>query len=73
MLKHNIKIAFRNLIVNKIHSSIKIISLSLGVACSILIFLWIRNEKGYDKFHKNLDNIYLVTSKSYKTLVISFV
>ena len=58
MLKNYLKIAFRNLIKNKTYSGINIIGLSIGVACSLLILLYLTNEFSYDKFHSNSDRIY---------------
>lgn len=48
----------RNLFRNKIYSFINIFGLSVGIACCILIYLFVRNEWSYDTFHKNADLIY---------------
>ena len=61
MLPSYIKIAFRNLKHNKLQSSINIFGLAVGLVCCILIFMFIRREFSYDKFHENSENIYLVT------------
>ena len=58
MIKNYLKIAFRNLIKNKTYSGINIIGLSIGVACCLLILLYLTNEFSYDKFHTNSDRIY---------------
>jgi len=58
MLKNYLKIAFRNLLKYKVYSIINIFGLSVGLACCILIMLFIRDELNYDKFHKNADQIY---------------
>ena len=42
MFKNYFKTAWRNLIKNKTQSAINITGLSVGLACSILIFLWVR-------------------------------
>ncbi|MFH1194895.1 MAG: ABC transporter permease [bacterium] len=63
MLKNYFKIAFRNLIRNKVNSSINIFGLSVGIACSILIILWVADELSYDRFHENADNIYRVVAE----------
>jgi putative ABC transport system permease protein len=47
------KIAWRNLRNNKVYSFINIAGLALGLACTILIALWIQNERSYDQFHAN--------------------
>ena len=45
MIKNYIKIAFRNLWKQKGFSAINILGLSLGMACSLLILLWVRDER----------------------------
>ena len=65
MLKNYFKIALRNLLRFKTYSFINIFGLSVGIACSILIILWIHDELSYDRFHKNLSDLYLVVQKCY--------
>ncbi len=60
MLQNHIKVAFRNLWKNKAFSGINIFGLALGIACSLLIFLFVRDELSYDRFHKNADQVYRV-------------
>ncbi|HPR18881.1 MAG TPA: ABC transporter permease, partial [Candidatus Cloacimonadota bacterium] len=60
MLKNNVKIAFRNISRQKVLSFINIFGLAIGMTVCILIFLWARNELSYDRFNKNLKNIYRV-------------
>lgn len=62
MLKNYIKIAFRNLLRHKAYSFINVTGLAIGMACSILIMLWVQDELSYDRFHPNADNIYRITS-----------
>ncbi|MDB5091135.1 MAG: hypothetical protein JWR09_5129 [Mucilaginibacter sp.] len=50
MIKNYLKTAFRNLTRNKLFSLINIVGLAIGMACSILIFLWVHDEKRVDKF-----------------------
>ncbi|MGB5990140.1 MAG: FtsX-like permease family protein [Marinifilaceae bacterium] len=57
---NNIKIAFRNALRNKLFSLINITGLALGLACCLLIVLFVRQELSYDNFQKNIDNIYRV-------------
>ena len=61
MFKNNFKIAVRNILQQRIYSFINIFGLALGIACCILILLFIRYELSYDKFNKNADRIYRVT------------
>ncbi len=60
MLKNYFKIAFRNILRNKIYSFINIVGLSVGLGASILILLWVMNELSYNHFNKNLNQIYIV-------------
>ncbi len=58
MFKNYIKIAFRNLKRNKGYSAINITGLAVGIACFVLMFLYVRFELSFDNFHKNGDQIY---------------
>lgn len=60
MLKNYLKITFRNLVKNKVYSGINILGLSLGMAASILIIIYIVDELSYDKFHPQGELIYRV-------------
>ncbi len=60
MIRNSFKIAIRNLVKHKKYSMINILGLAIGLACFILITLWVQDELSYDRFHKNADNIYLV-------------
>lgn len=64
MIKNYLKIAFRNIIRHKAFSFINIAGLSIGMACSIFILLWVQNELSYDRFHKNADKIYRITASA---------
>lgn len=57
MLKNYFKIAFRNLLKNKVYSLINISGLAIGMAATILIGLWIFDELSYDNHFKNKSNI----------------
>nr|WP_295922203.1 ABC transporter permease [uncultured Dyadobacter sp.] len=61
MLKSYIKIAWRNIARQKAYSILNIAGLSIGMACSILILLWVQNEWSYDRFHKQADQIFRLT------------
>jgi len=60
MLKSYITIAFRNIFRNKVYSAINITGLAIGMAACFFIFLYVRFEKSYDRFHKNIDRLYRV-------------
>ena len=60
MFKNYLKIAWRNIVRNKAFSFINIFGLGLGMACSLLIFLWVQDERNVDAFHANRANIYSI-------------
>ncbi len=60
MLKNYLKIALRNIIKQKIYSLINIAGLAIGLACFILIVLFVRYEFNYESQHENADNVYRV-------------
>jgi len=62
MLRNYITIALRNIMRSKVYSLINIFGLSLGVACCLLLALYIQDEMSYDKHHDDVDDLYrLVT------------
>lgn len=60
MLKNYIKIAYRNLLKKKVYSLINILGLGVGMACCVLIFMFVQDELSYDSYHENGDRIYRV-------------
>ena len=58
MLKTNLKIAWRNLLKDKQFTFINILGLFAGLACALLIFLWVNDERNYDKFFENDNRLY---------------
>ncbi|AQG81074.1 ABC transporter permease [Spirosoma montaniterrae] len=60
MLRNYLKIAWRNLWINRVFSSVNIIGLSLGLAAVLFILLFVRDEISYDKFHEHGDRLYRV-------------
>ena len=63
MLRTYIKIAWRSLSRNKLYSIVNIGGLTVGLACCILIGLYLSNELSYDRFHKNADRLFRVTTE----------
>ncbi|MBE9462278.1 ABC transporter permease [Dyadobacter subterraneus] len=57
MLKNYFKIAFRNLVKNRIYSVINIGGLAVGMSVAMLIGLWIYDELSFNKSHENYDRI----------------
>lgn len=60
MISNYFKIAWRSLSRSKMYSLINIIGLTVGIACCILIVLYVKDELSYDKYHKNYNEIYRV-------------
>ena len=58
MLRNYFKIAWRNITRHKAYSVLNITGLSIGMACSILILLWVRHEQSYDRFNARVNDIY---------------
>jgi predicted permease len=67
MFRNYFKVAWRNLFKNKTQSFINISGLSVGVACSILIFLWVQDELAIDAFHVNGNRLFKVYEREYYT------
>jgi putative ABC transport system permease protein len=63
MLNNYIKIALRNLLKNKAFSAINISGLSMGIACCLLLALYIQDEFSYDQHHQRLEDIYRVDTE----------
>jgi putative ABC transport system permease protein len=64
MFKNYIIIAWRNLSRHKTYSIINISGLSIGLACTMLILLYVKDEVSYDNFHENGDNIYRIVTQT---------
>lgn len=58
MFKNYFKIAYRNLWKQKTSTAISITGLATGMACCMLIFIYIKDELGFNTFNTNLQNIY---------------
>ena len=65
MIQNYIKIAWRNLVRNKAFSAINIIGLAMGLTCSLLIMLWVLDEKSVDGFHTNGKQLYQVYERQF--------
>jgi putative ABC transport system permease protein len=62
MIKNYLKVALRNFIKNKSYSFINISGLAIGMACCMLITLWVQDELSYERFNKNIDDIFCVVN-----------
>ena len=64
MLKNYFKIALRNVLRHKVYSGLNIAGLAIGMACCILILLWVQHELSFDRFHTNAPHIYRLTANA---------
>src|SRR4051812_45996498 len=62
MIRNFVKIALRSMLRNRVYSFINIAGLSVGVACCLLLALYIQDELSFDKHHRDGQDIYRVTS-----------
>ena len=65
MIQNYLKIAFRNLLRNKVFSVINILGLALGMTCSLMIMLWVQDERSVDAFHTNKNQLYRIYMKEF--------
>jgi putative ABC transport system permease protein len=68
MFKNYLKISLRNIQKHKAYSIINIAGLALGIACCILILLWVQDELSYDRFHENARDLYAATFSNGSTV-----
>jgi len=68
MFKNYLKIALRNFIRQKGYTFINVAGLAIGVACCIMIMLWVQDELSYDRFHENADDLYAATFSNGSTV-----
>jgi putative ABC transport system permease protein len=62
MFKSYLKIAARNLRRHKVYSFINIAGLAVGLACCLLISLYVKDEISYDRYHEKADRIFKVVT-----------
>jgi len=65
MISQYLRYAFRHLIKNKLFSLINISGLAIGMACAIMILLWVRDEISFDGYHTNLENLFRVMENQF--------
>ncbi|MBB6127601.1 ABC transporter permease [Mucilaginibacter lappiensis] len=64
MIKNFIKIAWRNLVANKLFTSLNIVGLAIGMCVCITLFACISYELSFDRMYKNSKNIYRVNMQT---------
>ncbi|HEY0611030.1 MAG TPA: ABC transporter permease, partial [Chitinophaga sp.] len=65
MFKNYLLVALRNISRNKAFSFLNILGLALGMVCSLLIMLWVNDERKIDKFHEHAPHLYSVYQRQY--------
>lgn len=65
MIRFIFKFAYRHFLRNKFYTFINIIGLAIGVACTLAILLWVKDEQSYDRFNANIGNMYRVVENQY--------
>jgi putative ABC transport system permease protein len=66
MFKHTLLLTFRNYVRYKGSFFINLTGLSTGLACAVLIYLWVSDEVSYDKFHSKVDRLFHVMANHHK-------
>lgn len=62
MLKNYFKVAIRSMMRNKIYSLINILGLSIGIACCLLLALYVQEEYKVDRHHTRVEDLYRITT-----------
>jgi putative ABC transport system permease protein len=65
MFRHNLIIIFRNFKRNKSSFFINLIGLSIGLACALLIYLWVNDELNFDNYHRKNKQLYQVMANQH--------
>ncbi len=68
MIRHYLKVAWRNLLRYKTQSIISIVGLAVGFTCFALATLWIRYEMTYDSFHPDANRIYMLYDSNHAAI-----
>jgi putative ABC transport system permease protein len=63
MFKNYLRITLRNIRKYKAYSLVNLAGLAVGMACSILILLWVNDELSFDRYHTNAHQIYRIITK----------
>jgi predicted permease len=63
MFANYLRTAWRNLVKHKVFSFINIAGLAVGMACCILIFLWVKDELSFDRFHQDHERLYRAVNR----------
>ena len=72
MFKNYFKTTFRNTTRHKGYSFINLAGLAIGMACTLLILLWVKDELSYDRFHEKGKDIYRIMSYGTRYMIEGF-
>lgn len=72
MIRNYFKIALRNIRRYSTHSILNISGMAIGMACAIMLLLYVQYELSYDRFYKNADCLYRVVQASYSDGKINY-
>ncbi|MBN1271844.1 MAG: ABC transporter permease [Candidatus Aminicenantes bacterium] len=67
MFRNYFKITFRTMKRNKVFSFINGVGLTVGMACVLLILIWVRYENSFEKFHEHADRIFRIAGENRNT------
>lgn len=62
MFRNYLKVAFRNSVKHKFYATLNVLGLGIGMACCLLILMYVSHELSYDTFHSKADRIYRVVT-----------
>jgi predicted permease len=65
MFWNQLKLAWRNLSKNRFFTILNILGLGLGMACSLLILLWVKDERSIDAYNTNRDRLYISYAREF--------
>src|SRR5678815_2973747 len=72
MLKHSLLMVYRNFLRGKGYFMINVVGLTAGLVCTLLIFLWVRDEYRMNKFHANDERLYqMMEHQQYATNIMT--
>jgi len=60
MIRNYITIAIRNILKHKFFAAINLAGLTVGITACLFIFIYVKDELSYDRFHEDADNIYRI-------------
>ena len=63
MFKNYLKIALRNIRKNKGYTFINVCGLAIGIACCLVVFLYVSDELDFDEYHIDKDRIYRIATR----------